>query len=335
MDSVKRKDAWWPATLLIALLALSLPVAGDSVAAGWKPEKHLELIVPTAAGSGVDNTARTIQRILQTEKLVAVPISIVNKAGGGSNMAMSYLGQYDRDGQRLLVQTSTGLATHVAGTLPMNYFEFTPIANLISEPTIMLVRAESNLKSGGEFLSRLKADPASLSIAFASARGNAFHIAAALVARNAGVDPRKLKIVVYNSSGEAVSAALGGHVDAVWATAGNVRPLLEAGRIRVLGVAADKRIGGPMANVPTWKEQGSDVVVDLWRGVLGPRNLSRAEVDYWDDVFARMTRTKPWRESLEQNLWVDAYLNSAGSALELKKQYELMRGVLKELEMVK
>jgi putative tricarboxylic transport membrane protein len=292
-------------------------------------------VVPTSAGSGVDNTARTIQRILQTDKLVDGPITVVNKAGGGSNVAMAYLAQSDRDGQRLLVQTSTALATYAAGTMPLNFFEFTPIANLISEPTIMLVRAESPLKTGADFLARLKTDPASLSIAFASARGNAFHMAAALVARNAGVDPRKLKIVIYNSSGEAVTAALGGHVDVVWATAGNVRALLEANKIRVLGAAASKRMPGAMAGVPTWKEQGNDVVVDLWRGVLGPRKLTRAEVEYWDGVFRRMTQTKAWHEALDKNMWVDAYLNSAATSRELTKEYELMKSVLKELEMVK
>lgn len=318
------------------LFAFFAFITGANHAADWKPEKHVELVVPTSAGSGVDNTTRTLQRILQTEKLVDVPLTVVNKAGGGSNVAMAYLAQADRDGQRLLVQTSTALATYAAGTLPMNYFEFTPIANLISEPTIMLVRAESPLKSGADFISRMKADPGSVSIAIASARGNAFHIAAALLARHAGVDPRRLKIVIYNSSGEAVSAALGGHIDVAWLTAGNVRPLLEAGKIRVLGVAAAKRMTGPMANVPTWKEQGGgDVVVDLWRGVLGPRKLSRAEVEYWDGVFSRMTQTRAWQESLEKNLWVNAYMNSAATARMLSKEYELMKSVLKELEMVK
>ena len=160
-------------------------------------------------------------------------------------------------------------------------------------------------------------------------------MSAALVARSVGVDPKKLKVVIYNSSGEAVSAALGGHVDTVWATAGNVRALVEGGTLRVIGVAAERRLGGPMANAPTWKEQGANSVVDLWRGVLGSRNLGRAEVEYWDDVFAKMVKTKAWRDSLEQNLWVDAYLDSAATAVEFKKQYEMMRGVLKELEMVK
>jgi putative tricarboxylic transport membrane protein len=248
---------------------------------------------------------------------------------------MQYLGQHDRDGHRLLIQTSTGVLTAAAGTLPLNYFEFTPIANLISEPVIVTVRADSPIRTGADFVSRLKQDPGGVSVAFASAIGNAFHINAALVAKSAAIDPRKLLAVVYTSSGQATSAALGANVDTAWVTAGNVRGLVESGKLRVIAVAAEKRLGGAFANAPTWKEQGVNAVVDLWRGVLGPRNLGAAETAYWEDVFARMVKTQAWRDSLAKNLWVDAYTGSAASAAQHKKEFEVMRGVLKEMDITK
>ena len=315
-------------------LAMLVSAAAQSATA-WQPTKAVEFVVATAPGSGVDTTARTIQNILQSEKLVSVPIVVVNKGGGGANVAMQYLAQHDRDGHKLLIQTSTGLLTYASGTLQVNYFEFTPVANLISEPIIALVRTESPIKTGGDFISRLKADPAGASVALATARGNAFHMAAALVAKSAGVDPRKLLVVTYNSSGQAVNAALGAHVDTVWATAGNVRGLVEAGKLRVIGVSAEKRLGAAFASAPTWKEQGANSVVDLWRGVLGPRQLGPAELAYWEDVFARMVRTKAWHESLEKNLWVDAYTTSVTTAAQHRKEYEIMRGILKDIEIDK
>jgi putative tricarboxylic transport membrane protein len=319
---------------LIALI-ITLSSGVTYAATAWKPEKPIEFIVATAAGSGVDTTARTMQNILQTSMLVTVPIVVVNKPGGGATVGMQYLGQHDRDGHKLLIQTSTGLLTHAAGTLPLNYFEFAPIASLISEPIIALVRVESPIRNGGDFISRLKADPAGASVALATARGNAFHMAAALVARGTGVDPRKLLVVTYNSSGQAVNAALGGHVDTVWATAGNVRGLVDSGKLRVIGVAAEKRLGGAFSTAPTWKEQGANSVVDLWRGVLGARNLGAAEIAYWDEVFARMVKTKAWRESLDQNLWVDSYANSTAAGAQHKKEFEVMRAVLKEIDIAK
>jgi putative tricarboxylic transport membrane protein len=319
---------------LVALLIMLLSGATHAATA-WKPDKPVEFIVATAPGSGVDATARTMQNILQSEKLVTVPIVVVNKPGGGATVGMQYLAQHDRDGHKLLIQTSTGLLTYAAGTLPLNYFDFAPIASLISEPIIALVRAESPIKNGGDFISRLKGDPAGASVALATARGNAFHMAAALVARGVGVDPRKLLVVTYNSSGQAVNAALGGHVDTVWATAGNVRGLVEAGKLRVIGVAASARLSGAFANAPTWKEQGANSVVDLWRGVLGPRQLGAAEIAYWNDIFGRMVRTKAWRDSLEQNLWVDAYAGSTATAAQHRKEFEMMREVMKEIDIAK
>ncbi len=321
--------------LTLALSTLFAIICCPATAAEWKPTKSIELIVPTTPGSGVDNTARTIQLILQNRKLVAEPVAVINKGGGGNNVAMGYLGQFDGDGHRLLVQTSTALTGYITGTSPFNYFELTPIANLISEPIVFIVRADSAIKSGKDFVDRLKADPSALSIAFASARGNAFHIAAALVARGSGIDMQKLKVVIYNASGDAVSAALGGHVDITLATSGNVLSLLEAKTIRIIAIASPERLTGPLAQVPTWGELGHDVVVDLWRGVLGPRKLPQAEIAYWDDVFHRLTQTDEWRQNLERNHWVNAYKNSADTTRELKAQYALLKGILVELGMAK
>ena len=163
-------------------------------AADWKPEKALEIIVGTSPGSGVDNTARTVQAVLQQMKLFELPIAVTNKTGGSYAVALNYLAQFPGDGHRLFVQTSTPLSALITGQITIKYFEFTPIANLITEPIAFMVRADSSIASGRDLAARIKADPGSVSIALAAARGNAYHIAAALIARTVGADSRKLKI---------------------------------------------------------------------------------------------------------------------------------------------
>jgi putative tricarboxylic transport membrane protein len=194
------------------IAALILGIAGGpaaALAADWKPDRNIEFIVPTGPGSGVGNTARTLQVILQTNKLIDSPLSVTNKAGGSYGVALNYLGQFAGDGHRILIQTSTPLSALLTGQLKISYFEFTPIANLISEPIAFMVRAESPIASGKDLAQRIKADPASLSIALAAARGNAYHIASALIARSVGADVRKLKIVIFSSSGDAMAAGAG------------------------------------------------------------------------------------------------------------------------------
>jgi putative tricarboxylic transport membrane protein len=103
----------------------------------------------------------------------------------------------------------------------------------------------------------------------------------------------------------------------------------------VLGVAAKERLAGAFATVPTWREQGVNAVIDLSRGVLGARGLTPAQIQYWDAVFERMTRTEEWRKDLEKNLWVDAYLNSEATRRAWKEQYDVLKALLIELGMVK
>ena len=320
-------------TLLRAatLLALGLNVAH---AADWKPEKVIEIIVPTGPGSGVDASARTVQHIFQSNKMVEQAINTSNKPGGNYAIAMNYLGQHNGDAHKLMVQTSTPLTAFIQGQIKLNYFEFTPIVNLISEPIAFVVAANSPIKSARDLTAKLKADPESVSIALSAARGTAFHITAALVARTVQADIKKLKIVVFNASSEGATAAAGGHVDVMAATPASVMPLVQAGKVRIIGIASHTRLKGAAAQVPTFKEQGIDAVFDVPRGFIGPRGLSAEQVRYWDGLFARMVKSDDWKQAVEKNQWVENYMNSADMGKEVRRQHGILKDVLSELGMV-
>ena len=320
---------------VVSSIAIHVSSAASAQAAEWKPDRNIEIVVPTGPGSGVDNTVRTLQAILQANKLVEQPIVVTNKPGGSYGVALNYLGQFQGDGHKIMIQTSTPLSALVVGQLNVKYFEYTPVANLISEPIAFMTRTESTITSGQDLAKRLKADPSSVSIALAAARGNAYHITAALLAKTVGADIKKLKIVVFTSSGDAMAALLGGHVDVLSATPGGFLPMLEAGKIRMLGLASKARLAGPLAKVPTLKEQGLDVVFDVPRSLIGPKGLSAAQIAYWDGVFRKLTQTQGWKDALEKNQWTEDYQNSAELAKSLKAQYEILRDVLTELGMAK
>ncbi|MEQ1775351.1 MAG: tripartite tricarboxylate transporter substrate binding protein [Burkholderiales bacterium] len=319
---------------LLRALIILIVSAGMATAADWKPDKLIELIVPTGPGSGVDASARTVQSIFQSNKLVEQAINTTNKPGGNYGIAMNYLGQFNGDATKLMVQTSTPLTAAIQGQIKLNYFEFTPIVNLISEPIAFVVAANSSLKSARDLTAKLKADPESVSIALSAARGNAFHITAALVARSVQADIKKMKIVVFNASSDGVIAAAGGHVDVMAATPATVMPLVQAGKVRIIGIASNTRLKGSAASVPTFKDQGIDAVFDIPRGFIGPRGLTAEQVRYWDGVFARMVKSDEWKQAVEKNQWVENYLNSADMAKELRRQHGILKDVLTELGMV-
>jgi putative tricarboxylic transport membrane protein len=265
--------------------------------------------------------------------MVEQAINTTNKPGGNYGIAMNYLGQFNGDAHKLMVQTSTPLTAAIQGQIKLNYFEFTPIVNLISEPIAFVVAANSPLKTARDLTAKLKSDPESISIALSAARGNAFHITAALVARSVQADIKKLKIVVFNASSDGVIAAAGGHVDVMAATPATVMPLVQAGKVRIIGIASNTRLKGAAAAVPTFKDQGIDAVFDIPRGFIGPRGLSAEQVRYWDSTFARLVKSDEWKQAVEKNQWVENYLNSADMSKELRRQHGILKDVLSELGM--
>lgn len=327
-DSVRRLLA-----VGLILCAATGLCADPILGADWKPDKTIELIVGTGPGSGIDNTARTLQAIVQKHKLIDQPITVTNKPGGGYGMALNYLGQFPGDGHRLLLQTATPLSALIEGQLKIDYFDFTPIANLITEPIAFMVREESPIKTAQDLARRIKADPTSVSISFANARGNPYHIAFALLARLVGADSKKLKIIVYSSSGESMTALLGGHVDVAAATPGSYLPMVEAKKLRILGVAQRKRLTGVLSSVPTFQEQGFDVVFDIPRSVIGSKGLSADQIRYWNGLFQQLIKTDMWKQAVERNQWEENYMTSADLGKDLKSQYNRLKEILTELGM--
>ena len=315
--------------LAACLLALCPPALAQGTA--WKPERNVEIVVGVGPGGGIDRTARTLQRILQDQRLLPVTAAVVNKPGGGGTIAQAYLNQHAGDAHFFEITATSLLTNHITGRSAHGHKEYTPIAMLYDEYLGFLVKEDSPLKSGADLLAALKTDPEALPIGIATAAGNTNHIAAGLAARAAGADARKLKVVIFGSGGESTRALLGGHVGLVVTPSANAIPHLTAGRMRVLAVAAPARLEGALAAVPTWKEQGADIVVANWRPIIGPKGLAAAQIGYWEDVFARLTATEEWKSEIGRAGGVHHYMNSRELAAHFDAQYAVFRTVLGEL----
>jgi len=320
---------------IAVVLAPALLVQTPAQAQGWKPEKPIEIVVPTTPGGGIDRTARLLQKIIQEEKLAPVPVTVINKPGGGGALSLVYLNQHPGDGHMVAINSPNLIANDINGRSPVKFREVTPLANLFSEYTVVAVRADSPLKRGQDFIDRLRKDPQSLAVSTPTTLGSVNHMSFALVAKAAGIDPRKLKAVVVGSGGDAVTALLGGHIDAHTGTPSSVVRMVQAGQIRVIGVLAPRRLSGPYADTPTWSEQGVKAVMDTWRGVIGPRGMTPAQIAWWDGVLAKVVATAAWKEALEQNTWEANYLNSAQTRKQFEDEHAEYRAILLELGMIK
>jgi putative tricarboxylic transport membrane protein len=315
--------------LVLALVAVALPVQG--AAQSWKPARNVELVAPSGAGGGSDEVARLVQRILQERKLVEVPLAVVNRPGAGGAIAWTSLNQHPGDGHYLSISTANLLTNHITGTSPLNYTDLTPIAQLFSESVAVAVRADSPIRNGKELLARLKADASSLSAAVGTSLGNTGHIALALVTRAAGGYAKKLKAVVFSAAAQGQTALLGGHVDLIASPASNLVTHHAEKRVRIIAVSSPARLAGVLADVPTWREAGADVVIDNLRGVVAPKDIPAPQIAYWESVLGRMVAADEWRQNLEKNARANSYTGSAGSRNALEGQYEQMRAGLTEL----
>jgi putative tricarboxylic transport membrane protein len=245
------------------------------------------------------------------------------------------LNQHAGDGSFLSVSPINLLTEHIAGASPITYTDVTPIAQLFNEYVAYSVRPDSPIKSGKELVQQLKADPGSASFAVAAALGGANHIATALAMKAAGVEIRKLKFVVFNAGPQSTAAVLGGHIDVAVTPVSGIVPHLQAGRVRVIAVTSPRRLHGAFAAVPTWREHGVDMVFSSFRGVIGPRGMSRDQVEYWEEVLGRIVQTEAWQKDLEKNYWEGGFMTSADTVRYLKSQYEQYRPVLADLGLAK
>ncbi len=321
------------ATLCMAASSLIAMTAWAATAPAWKPEKPIEIIVGVTAGGPNDTTARLIQKILQDRRMISLPVSVSNRPGANNALAWLYLNQHAGDAHFIAMTLPNIVTNRIAGTHDLNFTDVTPLAQLNSESIVFTVKADSTLKSGADLIARLRAEPASLSIAFSNI-GSANHIGAGLVMKNAGLDVRKLKFVAFKGASEAVTALLGGHVDVIASSASTVTPQVQAGALRLVAVAAAKRLAALPA-VPTWREQGVNANFSNWRGVIGPRGMTPAQIAFWDDLLGRLVRSDDWTKEVAQQGWEAEYLNSADSRRFLERQHEELKVLMGELGLAK
>ena len=318
----------------LCLVLVTLAARG-AYAADWKPDKRIEIVVPNAPGGGNDRIARLVQRIAQDNRLVDPVMMVVNKPGAGVVLGLNYINQHAGDGHYIGIISSTFLGDYISGRSPLGSADITPIAQLFTEYVAFAVKSDAPIKSGADLVARLRADANSVSTAISGGIGNHNYLALALLTRAAGGDLKKLKVVVFNGGADGITAALGGHVDLVVAPAATILPHARPGGLRMLAIAAPKRLPGPYAAVPAWQELGVNATISNWRVMVGPRGMTAPQTAYWENVFARIVDGDEWKGMLEKDSLTGEFLRSAETRAQLKSEYDELKAVMTELGLVK
>jgi tripartite-type tricarboxylate transporter receptor subunit TctC len=258
-----------PRRLLAAVaLALGLPLATG--AQEPYPSRPISLVAPFPPGGVADSTARPVAAAL--EKVLKNPVAVVNKTGAAGAVGMQFVATSKPDGYTLLLALSSISIIPEADKIfdrqpAFTVDQFAPIALISADPTILVVRTESPWKTAQEFIEDARKRPGQISYSSSGIYGT-LHMATELLSHAAGI---KLRHVPHAGAGPALTALLGGHVDALASGPVVVLPHIKAGKLRALAGWGDKRVAA-LPEVPTFKELGyPDAEFYIWAGLFAPR----------------------------------------------------------------
>lgn len=302
------------------------------------PDKPIVMVAPSGAGGGWDKTARSLGKVLNETKLVGQPITVENKPGGGGVVFMAeYVTKDKGNPYRLFVKSPPILINYnkKEGSSQYGYKDVTPLAQLTRDYGALVVKADSPYQDMQSILDAIKADPSKITLAGGSAPGSMDHLIAVLPAAKSGIDPKTVKYVSYDGGGEAMAALLGGNADMIATDASSVPEYLKAGKVRVLGITSDERLGGDLQDVPTLKEQGIDATFNIWRGVFGPPEMPEDAKAYWEEKLKALSESEAWQKELEANGWQSEYRGAADFTAFLDEQDQLVIELLTSLGMAK
>jgi putative tricarboxylic transport membrane protein len=308
----------------LARLLLLAAIPGAVLAQGWKPTKDVEFVVPFGLGGGADLMARVIHKVIVDEKLVPVSIAIVNKPGGGGAAGIGYVAASRKgDPHTLILVNGSTQITPILNPQAKTLTEVKPVMNMMLDDFLLFVRADAPWKNMGEFVKDAKSKPAK-SVAF-STGGTTDQMAIAVLSKATGV---QYNVVGFNSGGEALTALLGGHVQASMGNPLEFMGQLQAKKIRALGVVRDKRFPG-LADVPTMQEQGIKTPnFQMWRGIAIPKDAPDAARVYWEGVMTKVNNSAAMKKYYADNVAQAASIPGKQFNQFLARQEKLYRELL-------
>ncbi len=307
--------------------------AGASLALpAWAQGKPLfdtlNMFVPAAPGGGWDGTARAIERAAKAAGLVG-NMQFENVGGAGGMVGLPrFVNQRKGQGNTLMVAGSVMIGAALANKSPVTMRDVTPIARLTEEAGVIVVPANSKIKTWKELTEAIKANPKAVSVAGGSA-GGTDHLILGLMVKALGRNPREAAYVAFAGGGPANAAILGGQVVAGISGYSEFEEQIKAGRMIPLATSGSRRIPG--VNVPTMTELGLNVVMANWRGVFGAPGITNAQREGLINFMTAVTRSEAWRKELETRKWTDVFMTELPFQRELASDIAKTEAVMKEL----
>ena len=262
-----------------------------------EPPSRTECIAPAKPGGGFDLTCKLIQVSLQETNVIEKPMRVTYMPGGVGAVAYNAIVAQRPAEPGTVVAFSGGSLLNLSqgkfGRYGVNDVRW--LASVGTDYGMIAVRADSPWKNLKDLMTALEKNPDSVVFGAGASIGSQDWMKTALLAKQANVDPRKMRYVAFEGGGEPVTALMGNHVQAVSGDMSEMVPYLKGDKLRVLAVFSAERLPGALANVPTAKEQGYDLVWPIIRGFFVGPKVSDAEYQWWVETFRKLQQTEVFK----------------------------------------
>lgn len=288
------------------------------------PNKAIELIVPYAAGGGTDTLARSFADLAKED--IGESIAVVNREGGGGAVGMQNGATSKADGYTVSMVTVELLTLPHSGLAQFTHEDFQPVALLNEDSAAITVKADAPWNTIEEFIEASKEGKLKVGN---SGTGAIWHLAAAAFEKETDT---KLNHIPFEGAAPAVTALLGGHIDAVSVSPAEVISQVEAGELKVLAVMADEKVEA-LPEVPTLKEKGIDLSIGTWRGLAVPKDTPADVVSKLEKSFGETVQSEEFKASLDNLNLGYRYENVEGFKTLLEEQNQLFGDLIPSLKL--
>lgn len=314
---------------------LSLTACGGSNEKVAGESQKPECIAPAKPGGGFDLTCKLAQSGLKETNQISKPIRVTYMPGGVGAVAYNKIVSNDPANNDAIIAFSTGSLLNLAQGKFGQYTEKDVrwLAVVGADYGAVAVSADSPLQTLQDLVDALKADPKQISFGAGGSVGGQDWMQTAMLAKAAGIDPKEMTYVAMEGGGEAVTAVLGNHISAVSSGIAEIAPHVEAGKLRVLAVFAEERLGGNFQNIPTAIEQGYDVKWPVVRGYyMGPK-VSDEAYNWWKERFDTMLADGKFDELRAQRELLPLAMSGDELIAYVEKTTEEMRKLSQEFDL--
>jgi len=308
--------------IVAAALPLSAAMADPAV-----------VMAPGGAGGGYDAAARVPLQVMQETGIFTDGAQVTNKGGAGGTIGLAEFVRTGKGNDNAIMSIGSILVgAIILNKSPVTLDNVVPLVRLSDDAGAVAVPANSPFKTIDDITKAIAENPGGTPIGGGSI-GGVDHVTAALLAQAVKLDPKKINYVPYQGGAEMITALAGGQLKVAISGLSELKPYADQGRLRLIAVTSEQRLPG--IDVPTLKEEGLDVVIGNWRGIVGAPGMSDKGRQMWLDRFAKMHETPEWKKALADHEWTDAYLAGDDFAAFLEKEKERQKEVLTSVGLIK